>query len=160
MNWNWRTARTTDFSRPKLGDWLPFVEAVPYVAVMLLFLLLYFLSGTLSSAKGVLFDLPSSDAMDHANISLAALVMPTAKETLVFFDDARYVLEDESSMDAFANQLATRVSAAEFPSLLVLADKRVAGGDLMRLAAMARRSGVKKLFFAAKNDALEREGNE
>ncbi len=157
MNWNWRTAREASPSRTKLGDWRPFVEAVPYIAVLILFLLLYLLSGTLSSAKGVMFDLPTADAVDRANISLAALVMPTAKETLVFFDDARYVLEDEASMDSFANQLANRVSTAETPSFLILADKHVTGGDLMRLAALARRSGVKKFFFATKNEALEQE---
>lgn len=157
MNWNWRAAREAGSSHSKLGDWAPFVEAVPYIAAVLLFLLLYLLSGTLSSAKGVMFDLPEANAVDRAHISLAALVMPTAKETLVFFDDARYVLEDEASMDSFANQLVNRVNTAETPTLLILADKHVASGDLMRLAALARQSGVKKFFFATKNEALEQE---
>ena len=158
MSWDhWRTARAYARTGGKPGAWEPFAEAAPYLATGLLFLLLYLLSDATTSAKGVLFDLPSAEAVDSARISLAALVLPTARETLVFFDDARYVMEDESSMDALAAQLSDRAAAAETPALLVLAEKRVKSGDLMRLAELARRSGVKKIFFSTKNDALDRE---
>ena len=34
--------------------------------------------------------------------------------------------------------------------MLVLADRRVAGGELMKMAAIAKRSGVGKVMFAEK----------
>ena len=152
MKWGWQTASRDLRARTEFVAWEPLSEVAPYLATGLLFLLLYILSAPLTSAKGVLFDLPAMEVVEDMHISLAALVLPTAHETLVFFDDARYIMEDESSMDAFAGQLADRLSAAEAPALLVLADKRVKSGELMRLAELAKRSGVQKILFAAKND--------
>ena len=74
----------------------------------------------------------------------------TKGKTLVFFDDSRYVLDDVSSSRALAEHLAERVARSESKTLLVLADRRVHGGDLMDLAAVAKRGGATKVLFAQK----------
>ena len=71
-------------------------------------------------------------------------------ETLVFFDDARYTMGDDSSAAAFGAHLEDRVAKSNRKTLLVLADRRVATGELMKIAAMARRSGVGSVLFAEK----------
>ena len=86
------------------------------------------------------------------------LVLPAANvgETggaLVFFDDARYVLGDEQSVALLREQLVARVQAkAAGVTLLVLADRRVASGDLLQLAGIARASGMKHVQIAEKRE--------
>lgn len=148
--WKWTPERTQGIW--KYGPaWIkPALVAVPWITVGLLLLMLHMIGGSLTSAEGVLFDLPESGATDLANTSLVALVMPMPRETLVFFDDARYSVGDDLSFSAFGDHLADRADKSERKTLLVLADRRVAGGDLMKIASIARRSGVERVLFAEK----------
>jgi biopolymer transport protein ExbD len=127
-----------------------FSAAVPWITVGLLLLMMHFVSGTLTSAQGVLFDLPGCSPSDGEATGLVALMMPTESETLVFFDDARYVVGDDSSMTVFGRHLSERSELVKHRTLLVMADRRVPGGELMRLAEVARQSGLDKVLFAEK----------
>ncbi|MGN0855743.1 MAG: ExbD/TolR family protein [Kiritimatiellia bacterium] len=151
-SWGWNTDRT-GLRRPAGFVWLrPFAAAVPWITVGLLLLMLYMISGTYTSAQGLLFDLPdTTETADGERGRLVALVMPSAQATLVFFDDARFVLGDDASQGEFGKQLAERADAGE-KALLVLADRRVAGGDLMTLATLARQSGIERILFAARKE--------
>lgn len=133
-------------------EWLrPFLAAVPWITVLLLVLMLHMVGGTLASSEGVLFDLPDAAGSDEGErASLVALVMPMPHETLVFFDDGRYSLGDETSASLFGEHLSERAGRTEDKTLLVLADKRVAAGDLMKLSGIAKRSGVRRALFAEK----------
>ena len=113
-------------------------------------MLLRFVSGTLTVAEGTLFDLPDAVPTDAVGESPVALMMPIPRETLVFFDDTRYLMGEESSMRALGDQLENRFVRREQKSLLVLADRRVVGGELMRFAALAKASGVERILFAEK----------
>ncbi len=149
--WNWESVRARSVRR--IGPtWLrPLLVAVPWITVLLLMLMLHMVSGTLSSSEGVLFDLPdSSGSRDGEPASLVALVMPMPSETLVFFDDGRYTLGDETSSALLGEQLSDRAAKAEEETLLVLADKRVAAGELIKLSGIAKRSGIKRILFAEK----------
>ena len=131
--------------------WLrPLSVAVPWATVGLLFAMIVMIGGVLTSAEGVLFDLPEKGVGDVAETSAAALVLPTAQGTVVFFDDTRYVLGDEGQMAKFGIQLKDRVSLSDAPTLLVLADRRVKTGELMKVAAVARQSQVRRILFAEK----------
>ena len=148
--WGWQPERTMGIWRYGAAWIRPFVSAAPYLTVLLLLLMLYFVSGTLTSSNGVLFDLPSSGIGDSEKTGLVALVMPMSHETMVFFDDSRYQLDDPVSCRVFGEQLAEHVARSEVKSLLVLADKRVSGGDLKNLMAIARKNGVSRVLFAEK----------
>ena len=148
--WGWRPERTLGIWRYG-SEWAKqVVAAVPYLTVLLLLFMLYFVSGTLVSARGVLFDLPDAGLGEGEKASQVVLVMPMAHETLVFFDDSRYLLGDPSSMRAFGENLADSLSRSEEKTLLVLADRRVTGGDLMRLTALTKKCGVTKVLMAEK----------
>ena len=159
MTWGWRSKRSS--ARERFGglSWLqPLAIAVPWVTVGLLMMMMHVVGGAITSREGVLFDLPSGGYGDASDAKLVALVMPMPKEargTLVFFDDARYTVGDDSSLAAFAEQLADRASKTEGRTLLVLADRRVPGGDLMTLAEVARKSGIARLLFAEKKSEVE-----
>jgi biopolymer transport protein ExbD len=113
--------------------------------------MLHIIGGTLVTERGILFDLPDSSGLDEGeHASLVALVMPMPHETLVFFDDGRYTMGDETSAAAFCSHLEDRLSRLDRKTLLVLADRRVATGEIMKIAALARRSGVESVLFAEK----------
>ena len=149
--WKWTPERTQGIWRHG-PVWLkPFAVAVPWLTVILLLLMLHMVGGTFVSERGILFDLPDSSGLDEGeSASLVALVMPMPHETLVFFDDARYTMGDEASVAAFGSHLENRAAKSERKTLLVLADRRVATGELMKLSAIARRSGLERILFAEK----------
>ncbi len=128
----------------------PLAAAAPFLSVLLLVLQFHLAGGTFTTAKGVLFDLPSPGIAEGEKTDLTALMMAMPRETLVFFDDSRYILGDESSLKVFGEHLAERAGKTENKTLLVLADRRVAGGELMKFAAAAKRHGVRRVLFAEK----------
>ena len=154
--WGWTPERTSGIWRHGAGWLRPFAAAVPWVTVLLLLLMLHVASGTLTYAKGTLFGLPDAGLAEGEATGLVALAIPHAHETLVFFDDSRYVLDDAASMRAFGAHLSERVARSESKTLLVLADRRIRGGDLMDLAAVAKKGGAAKILFAQKRpEAVE-----
>lgn len=150
-SWNWIAPRPAGLS--KYGPrWLkPMAYAIPWITVLLLFLMLYVVSGTLTSAKGVFFQLPEGDQLDGSTSSLVALVTPSSRDTLVFFDDARYSLNDPDSIAAFGEHIASRTAKIEDRTLVVMTDSRVTAGELARLASVARGGGIRRLLFANKD---------
>lgn len=151
-SWGWNGTRAR--REPQVGvTWLrPLAAAVPWITVGVLLLMFHLIGGTFTSAKGVLFDLPSTGQEEGVRTKLVALVMPKPNETLVFFDDARFLLGDPVSASAFGTQLSERAAKTGERSLLVLADRRVAGGELMKLAGLARASGIERILFAERRE--------
>jgi len=148
--WGWRPERTQGIWRH--GPlWLrPLIMVSPWAAAALCYMLMYVVGDALTSAKGVLFDLPDAGLADGEATSLVALVMPLRNETTVFFDDARYAIDDGTSAAVFGEHLAERIDKVPQKTLLVLADRRIPAGDLAQIAALARSSGAKKVLFANK----------
>jgi len=135
-------------------SWLrPFFAAVPWITVGGLLIMIGMLGGTLTRAEGVLFDLPQGGLSDGETTPLVALVLPLQSETCVFFDDARYSLDDGVSTAAFGEHLAERAAKVEIKSLLVLSDRRVSCEEITKVAAVARESGLEKILFANKSES-------
>lgn len=153
--WGWFDAHAAA-EREFIPRWLrPLSAAVPWVTVLLLFMMMYVMGGAFTTSEGALFSLPEKGVGDVADASAVALVLPAKQGTLVFFDDTRYLLEDEAQLAMFGAQLKERVALAEAPTLLVLADRRVSIGDLMKLAAVAKENHVAKTLFAEKRGRAE-----
>lgn len=159
-SWGWKPA-----SSRGIWDhgplWLrPLSAASPWIALGLLVIMLHMVGGTLASAQGVLLDLPDSGLAEGEATELVALVMPmpTTGETCVFFDDARYTLDSGASTAAFAEHLAARSGKISAKTLLVLSDKSVPCGEMSKVAAVARMSGLDRILFA--NRRRSREGSQ
>lgn len=126
------------------------MKAVPWITVLVLALMLYMLAGTLTRSEGVLFELPEKGLGDAAETRLVAVMFPQRHDTLVFFDDVRYVLGDSAQNGRLGEQLAEGMRKTGSKTLLILADARVPVGDMMQFASIARANGIEKLFFANK----------
>ena len=150
-DWGWRPRRTTGIWQHGARWSRPFIAAAPFLTVLVLLLMFYFVGGTMTTFKGVLFDLPEGGRTDGEPAELVALVMPLRHETVVFFDDSRYLLGDAASVRSLGEQIAERVSRSTSKTLLVLVDRRVRSGDVMGLATIARQGGVRRLLFAEKS---------
>lgn len=124
----------------------------PWISLVLLAMTIWVMGGVLTGREGIAFNLPEGDGTDAADASMSVLIIPSTQGTLVFFDDTRYLFDDERQMDEFAAQLAGRAAVSAKAVLLVLADRRVKGGELVKLADIARKQGVGQLFFAEKTD--------
>ena len=158
-SWGWKVERSQGIWR--LGPlWLkPAAIAVPWIMVGLLIVMLNMIGGTLTSAEGVLFDLPTSGISDGEATPLVALVitMPNVDETYVFFDDARYSLGSDISISAFCEHLSERAKKTDGKTLLVMADKAVSCEQLGKVAAAARSCGLERMLFANKRSEARTE---
>ena len=134
----------------------PLTAAAPWLTLILSLLMLYFLGDTLTKTQGTLFELPAEGLYDGARTKLVAVVTPTARDTLIFFDDSRYILDDGASTAAFAEHLSECLETTENQTLLILADRRVSCGELMQIVALARLGGVKKVLLAARSERGEK----
>ncbi len=153
--WGWRPERTEGIWRHGAPCLKPIISAAPWITVVLLLVMLWIVGGSLVAAKGVVVDLPGPGLADGESTGPVALVMPVKHETLVFFDDARYLLGDGASAAAFAEHLSASLAKSGRKTLLALADRRVACGDLMRFAELARQGGVTRVLFAEKKAETE-----
>ena len=153
--WGWTPVRNLGVWRYGAGWIRPIAAAIPYLTVGLLLLMMQMIGGTLTAYKGVLFDLPDGNFADGDVQGMVALVMPVQRETMVVFDDARYLLGDAASMRSFAESLADSTERREGKSLLILADRRVSTGHLMEVVSAAKRSGVSKVLLAGKRGGGE-----
>ena len=150
--WDWTPARNLGIWRYGAGWFRPFAAAVPYLTVALLLLMMQMVGGTLTASRGVLFDLPDGELGDGTTSELVALVMPVQHETMVVFDDARYLLDDAASMRSFSKDVADEAEFREDKALLILADRRVSTGHLMEVVSAAKRGGVSKVLLAGKRE--------
>ena len=148
--WGWTPARNLGIWRYGAGWMRPFAAAVPYLTVALLLLMMHMVGGTFTAYKGTLFDLPDGNFTEGDGSSMVALVMPAQRETMVIFDDVRYLLGDAASMRSFAENLAGDAGRRSEKNLLILADRRVSTGHLMEVVSAAKRSGVGKILLAGK----------
>ena len=150
--WGWTPARNLGIWRYGAGWSRPIAAAIPYLTVCLLLIMMHMVGGTMTSFRGVLFDLPDGALSDGEASELVALVMPVQHETMVVFDDARYLLGDAASMRSFGESLSGGVERRTGKTLLILADKRVSTDHLMEVVSAARSSGVGRILLAGKRE--------
>lgn len=154
-SFGWTPERSQGIWRHGAPCLRPFVAAAPWITVALLLVLFHLIGGTLVTDKGALFDLPDTGLADGEVTGPVALIVRVPQDTLVYFDDSRYTLGDVASAAALADNLSEAVASSSRKTILALADRNIAAGDLMKFTALARKSGVKKVLFAEKKTVTE-----
>lgn len=141
------------------GAWFKgLVLMAPWLTLVLILAMFSFLYSSLAPAPAVSLDLPDTSMSDSSNPGLVALLLPggangTQPEgSLVFFDDARYVLSDPASGEGLARRLGERSFETRCGTLTLLCDRRVPAGDLMRVMELARQVRISHVQVAEKRD--------
>ena len=153
--WGWRPRQTEGIWRHGCAWTKPLFAAVPWITLTLLMVLFAFIGDRLPQVPGLVCDLPAPVGGQAEATGLAALVLPAAGtdgETLVFFDDARYSLSDAASVATLKDRLGTCAGAEPSGTFLLLADRRVPTGDVMRLVGIARESGLVRVQIAERRE--------
>lgn len=133
-------------------------QTAPWLTLVLLIVMFVFLQDGMAPLPAVGFELPAPGVADSAQPGLVALLLPGDIEgaqtegTLVFFDDARYVLSDSAGVEEFAGRLEDRAMEMNCDTLTLLADRRVPAGDLMQVMAIARSRRLAHVQLAEKKD--------
>ena len=154
-SFGWKPERTQGIWRHGMPCLRPFVAAAPWITVALLLLLFHLIGGTLVSEKGTLFDLPEGNLADGVPTGSVALLVHNAHDTMVFFDDSRYLLGDNTSVASLADHLKDSGSRFGRKTLLALADKRIPAGNLIKFSALTRERGIYTVLFPAKKSENE-----
>lgn len=161
--WGWRPKRPEGIWRHGCAWARPLMAAIPWITLGGLLLLFALIDKRIAAAPGVSFELPETFGSDAEQPSLVAFAMPMQRQDssseqsiLVFFDDSRYTLADVSSEEALRSRLAERAAADSSGVLLLVADRRVHSGALMRIAGIARDAGVVHMQIAEKKEATAR----
>ncbi len=141
------------------GPWAQAILfSVPWINTLILIVLLYLYHERIAVSPGIVFDLPETPLRDGSHTGLTALMFAVThesmarEEALVFFDDARYVVQDSEQMSKLTDQIRLRMKSATSRDFLLLADKRVSHGDIMRFVTILCNAGVSKVNVAEKPD--------
>lgn len=131
-----------------------FLQLVPWLTFLVVLALFFALSKRMMLQPGVVFELPRVRFGEGLQTG-ASLVMLRAQreggdETLVFFDDVRYQMEEEEQRTALRADLARGTRRPDGLQILLLADRRVPHGDVMDLVELARSAGVRRVNVAIK----------
>ena len=141
------------------GTWAQtLLTAVPWVNAVILVLLILSVHDKITVSPGILFDLPTEPLREGTHSSMTAMMIPVAsevhpgrQETMIFFDDDRYMSSDPEQMGLLSERLR-QISMQNRPdgSLLLLADKRVPNGDILGFVNRAREAGITLVNIALK----------
>jgi len=132
------------------------LAAVPWINAVILVVLLLAINHRMVVSPGVMFDLPRAALREGSHPGLTALMISVARdvpgedETFIFFDDDRYSVQDADQMTTLSEHVKGRVSIGANRDLLLLADKRVPHGDVMRVVNAMREAGVERVNVAEK----------
>lgn len=116
-----------------------------FCAVFLLLLLMLVLHSSLAPAPGVRIELPEVPPMPRPTSIAPELVVAIDQNGLIYFE--HQVIGEKQLRD----KLADRVAASKHPVQLVLmADENVRQGEVLRLATLAKRSGISEVIMAVR----------
>ena len=139
------------------GPWTRSVlVSIPWINAVVLVVMLLSVHGQMVISPGVVFDLPRAPLREGLHQGLTALMIgvardtPGGEETLIFFDDDRYSTQDEEQLARLSERLKSRVALDGRRELLLMADKRVPHGDVVRFVNVAREAGVLRVNVAEK----------
>lgn len=141
------------------GPWAQaLLSLVPWLNAVVAVALVLAVNRRLAVSPGVVFDLPQAPLREGLHDGLAALMIAVEREaageseTLVFFDDDRYSMGDDDQRAMLAERLKSRLALGVRREVLLLADKRVPHGDVVRFVNTARESGAQRVSVAEKPD--------
>lgn len=139
------------------GTWVQSIlAAVPWINAVVIVVLVVAVNQRMSISPGMVFDLPRGTFREGIHAGLTALMIavdrdvPGEAETLIFFDDDRYSSQDPDQIALLSERVKSRIALSARREILLLADKRVPHGDVVRFVNAMREAGVQRVSVAEK----------
>lgn len=149
--------RTRYFPKSRIGQGL--ISVAPWLNVVLLCMFFAILDARFVLQPGVVVRLPVAPFAEGLRSRMTAVVLsletglPGARMETVVFDDAHYAAADEKQMERLKSAL--RAAAGRHPDdgLIVLADRGVQLGTVVRIFNMAREAGIREVNLGAREES-------
>ncbi len=130
---------------------------IHWIDALVITVLLLFVNSRMTITPGMVFDLPEAPLRGGAHITaLTAVMIPVVRdvssgsETLVFFDDERFSMIDENWEQRLTAKVRDRIQASSKRDMLLLADKNIPHGDVIRLVNVVKEAGVHRVNVGEK----------
>ncbi|MFN2165123.1 MAG: ExbD/TolR family protein [Anaerolineae bacterium] len=152
--WTVRGLRTRYRPRARIGHGL--LSAAPWLDFALLVIMVAMLNGRAVLQPGVVVDLPRAPFRQGTRYGMVAVVLSVpqtgsqGRDAIVFFDDERFLMRDDTQMEKLKQTLERRARELGETYLVVQADRRVPHGSVMRLVSLADDAGLKRVNVATR----------
>ena len=144
--------RTRFYPKSRIGHGL--ISVGPWVDIVLIIVLFALLSGRVVVQPGVTVELPFGRPKEATALGLMAVVLSvkgvSGTEQMVFFDDERFIVGQESQMAGLRRALKESRGKHPEAGLTIQADRRVEHGTVMDLMNMALDAGIQEVNIAVR----------
>ena len=154
QTWSIKGLRTRYTPKSRLGHGM--VSIAPWLDFVLLLLIFGLLQSNMVLQPGVLVALPDAPFSQGSGMGLVAVVLAVSDadsgrdSAIVFFDDERFMVDNPSQMDGFAQALAERLEDHPDAPLVLQADKSIPQGTIVEIVTIASGVGVPKVNVAVR----------
>lgn len=146
-------------ARFRRGWFLNLSSGIPWLDSIIIIVLLLVVNNRLAIVPGMVFDLPRAPlrtGVHSAYNGLTAVMIPVVHdvaqggETLIFFDDERFAMQDEDFAERLSLKVRERIHASARHDMLLLADKHIPHGDVIQFVNVVREAGVNRVNVGEK----------
>ena len=135
--------------RPRSRIGQVFLTIAPWVDALIVALFFVLLQGQLLLQPGVRVDLPRIPFHEGAAYGQRLVLMSTetqtGRESVVFFDDERFVLSLPRQVEQLRERLSLHARRGGQRQLLLHADERAPHGDVVQVVNLVRESGITRV---------------
>lgn len=139
--------------RPKTGISSIFLHFIPWLNLAALTVLFLIVSNRISVNPAITFDLPAGTFREGSHNTLN-IVMLSPTDTndmpLVFFDDVRYKMKNQTEMVNLSSAITTFAQRSGTRQILLLADGNIRHADVIKIVDIARESGISSINVGIK----------
>jgi len=141
--------RTRYYPKSRIGQGL--VSIAPWIDIVLLVAFFIHLESRLILQPGVVVELPKAPFRNGSRFGLTAVIMSVKgaqegkSQEMVFFDDDRFLVDDEEQMQGLKEALASRAEEHPDDNLAIQSDHRVPHGTVVDIVNMALEVGIQKV---------------
>ncbi len=137
--------------------WFRNFRGMPWIDALIIMVLLLYVNNRLTIIPGMVFELPEAPLRGGTQGAvLTAVMIPVVQdassgsETLVFFDDERFSMDDAEFELRLSGKVRSRIQASATHDMLLLADKNIPHGDVIRFVNTVREAGVNRVNVGEK----------
>ena len=138
-------------------SWFRSFRGIPWIDALVIIVLLLFVNNRLAIVPGMVFNLPQAPLRGGTQSAvLTAVMIPVVQdvssgsETLVFFDDERFSMKDDNLEQRLSAKVRRRIQASSIHDMLLLADRNIPHGDVIRFVNIVREAGVNRVNVGEK----------